>query len=167
MYRGRTRGWCLGNAVSTPEQIRCSTFCWGVVRSEGAGEWARLPRTDDWPCYALVSRPELELRELSPGAPDTCGYNVGHSISTRTLPCGFDTKKPDSSLIYSPIMAHEINSNVQLLANLVDPDDEEDSEYRFLVDGKYIKYVTVAPGVLRKCDRTFSPALIPLLPPFP
>lgn len=64
-------------------------------------------------------------------------------------------------------MTEETNSNVQLLANLVDPDDEEDSEYRFLVDQRHIKYVTVAPGVLPKSDRTFAPALIPLLPPFP
>lgn len=64
-------------------------------------------------------------------------------------------------------MAHENNSHAQLLANLVDPDDEEDSEYRFLVDQTHVKYVTVAPGVLPKSDRIFAPALIPLLPPFP
>ncbi|KAL6696518.1 hypothetical protein J3F84DRAFT_299583 [Trichoderma pleuroticola] len=59
------------------------------------------------------------------------------------------------------------NSNVQLLAVLVDWDDEEEGEYRFLVDGKDTKYVTVDPGVLPKDNRTFGPILIPLLPPFP
>ncbi|KAH7308939.1 hypothetical protein B0I35DRAFT_441048 [Stachybotrys elegans] len=60
-----------------------------------------------------------------------------------------------------------MNSNVQLLTLLVDSSDEEDSEYRFLVDGRDVKYVTVAPGALPKEDRTFAPVLIPLLPPFP
>ncbi|KAJ4861797.1 hypothetical protein T069G_02751 [Trichoderma breve] len=43
------------------------------------------------------------------------------------------------------------NSNVQLLAVLVDWDDEEEGEYRFLVDGQ----------------SDLWPVLIPLLPPFP
>lgn len=60
-----------------------------------------------------------------------------------------------------------INSNVQLLTLLVDPSDEDDSDYRFLVDGKEVKYVTVAPGTLPKDDRTFAPVLIPMLPTFP
>ncbi|KAF7533972.1 hypothetical protein G7Z17_g13435 [Cylindrodendrum hubeiense] len=58
------------------------------------------------------------------------------------------------------------NSNVELLAVLVDPDDADDGEYRFLVDGKHVKYVTIEPGVLPK-DRTYGPELIPLLPAFP
>ncbi len=60
-----------------------------------------------------------------------------------------------------------VNGHVHLLAVLVDVDDKEDGEYRFLVDGQHVKYVTVAPGVLPKDDRTFAPVLIPLLPPFP
>jgi predicted Ser/Thr protein kinase len=59
------------------------------------------------------------------------------------------------------------NSNVQLLATLVDSNDEEESEYRFLVDEKHVKYVTVDPGVFPKNDRTFAPVLITMLPPFP
>ncbi|KYK61638.1 hypothetical protein DCS_02781 [Drechmeria coniospora] len=59
------------------------------------------------------------------------------------------------------------NSNVQLLATLVDFDDEEEGEYRFLIDGKHVKYVTVDPGVLPKDDRTFAPIFLPLLPSFP
>jgi Lipopolysaccharide kinase (Kdo/WaaP) family len=61
----------------------------------------------------------------------------------------------------------QINSNVQLLTLLVDSEDQEDSEYRFLVDGRDVKYVTVAPISLPRDDRTFAPILIPLLPPFP
>ncbi|KAH7140833.1 hypothetical protein EDB81DRAFT_654756 [Dactylonectria macrodidyma] len=62
------------------------------------------------------------------------------------------------------------NSNVELLAALVGPDDDAGSgEYRFLVDGKHVKYVTVEPGALPedKDDRTPAAALIPLLPAFP
>ncbi|KKP01150.1 hypothetical protein THAR02_06748 [Trichoderma harzianum] len=59
------------------------------------------------------------------------------------------------------------NSNVQLSSVLVDWNDEEKGAYRFLVDGKDTKYVTVEPGVLPKDSRTFGPILIPLLPPFP
>ncbi|XXG93890.1 hypothetical protein Hte_000139 [Hypoxylon texense] len=59
------------------------------------------------------------------------------------------------------------NSNVQLLAALVDLDDEDDGDYRFLVDDKRVVYVTVEPGALPKDDRTFGPVLIPTLPSFP
>lgn len=59
------------------------------------------------------------------------------------------------------------NSNVQLLTVLVDADDKEDGEYRFLVDEKHVKYVTVSPGALPLDDRTFAPIFIPLLPSFP
>ncbi|KAK9437421.1 alpha-galactosidase a precursor [Metarhizium brunneum] len=48
------------------------------------------------------------------------------------------------------------NSNIQLLATLADFEDEEESEYRFLVDGKHVKD-----------DRTFAPILLPTLPSFP
>ncbi|KAI0837092.1 hypothetical protein F5Y06DRAFT_91837 [Hypoxylon sp. FL0890] len=62
---------------------------------------------------------------------------------------------------------HKKNGNVQLLAALADFDDKEESEYRFLVDEKHIKYVTVDPGVLPKENRTFAPVLIETLPQFP
>lgn len=58
------------------------------------------------------------------------------------------------------------NTNIQLLATLVDAADVDESEYRFL-DGKHVKYVSVDPGILPKDDRTFAPALLALLPPFP
>ena len=58
-------------------------------------------------------------------------------------------------------------NNIQLLATLVDPDDEEEGEYRFLVDGTRVKNVTVAPGTLPKDNRTFAPAVLAGLPSFP
>ncbi|KJZ73911.1 hypothetical protein HIM_06804 [Hirsutella minnesotensis 3608] len=62
------------------------------------------------------------------------------------------------------------NSNVRLLACLVDDDDTSDSDYRFLVDGRHVKYVSTAPGTFCgfEDDRTFEPILLgELFPPFP
>ncbi|KAK4222130.1 kinase-like domain protein [Podospora fimiseda] len=63
------------------------------------------------------------------------------------------------------------NANVRLLACLLsDEQDTEDSDYRFLVDGQHIKYMTTAPGAFRgnEEDRNFEPILLPdLLPQFP
>ncbi|KAI1195142.1 hypothetical protein F5X97DRAFT_335559 [Nemania serpens] len=64
-------------------------------------------------------------------------------------------------------MATTTNSNVHLLAALVDPNDEQKSEYRFLVDEEHVKYVTVDPGLFPNDDLIFAPVLIPMLPPFP
>ncbi|KAF4982500.1 hypothetical protein FZEAL_1893 [Fusarium zealandicum] len=64
----------------------------------------------------------------------------------------------------------ERNSNVRLLACLVDEDDTYDSDYRFLVDGQHVKYISTAPGTFRGAedDRTFEPILLgELFPPFP
>lgn len=64
----------------------------------------------------------------------------------------------------------ESTTNVRLLACLVDEDDTSDSDYRFLVDGRHVKYVSTAPGTFRGAedDRTFEPILLgELLPPFP
>lgn len=64
------------------------------------------------------------------------------------------------------------NDNVKLLSCLVNDadDDEGDSEYRFLVDGNQVKYVTTAPGsfVEAVVDCTFGPLLLGnLFPTFP
>ncbi|KAK0109554.1 hypothetical protein ONS95_002240 [Cadophora gregata] len=62
------------------------------------------------------------------------------------------------------------NTNVRLLACLVDEDDTDNSDYRFLLDMRDVKYVTTAPGTFRGAedDRTFEPILLgKLLPPFP
>lgn len=64
----------------------------------------------------------------------------------------------------------ERNSNVRLLACLVDDDDTNDSDYRFLVDEQHVKYITTAPGTFRGAedDRTFEPVLLgELFPSFP
>lgn len=56
---------------------------------------------------------------------------------------------------------------IRLLAALVDIDDNEESEYRFLVDNKHVKYVTTEPGSLAGIDRSFEPDVLPILPDFP
>ncbi|EXK40182.1 hypothetical protein FOXG_10378 [Fusarium oxysporum f. sp. lycopersici 4287] len=62
------------------------------------------------------------------------------------------------------------NSNVRLLACLLDGDDIMQSDYRFLVDGSLVKYVTTVPGTFL-CDhedRAFEPILLGnLFPQFP
>ncbi|KAH9832749.1 alpha-galactosidase A precursor [Teratosphaeria destructans] len=55
---------------------------------------------------------------------------------------------------------------VELLQASVDLEDE-DSYFRFLVNGNTIKYLTVAPGMLAPGDMAFSPTLLAFLPPFP
>ncbi|KAI1260731.1 hypothetical protein F5Y18DRAFT_404355 [Xylariaceae sp. FL1019] len=62
------------------------------------------------------------------------------------------------------------NANIQLLACLVDEDDTDDSDYRFLADGQHVRYVTTAPGTFvgAEDDRTSEPVLLgELFPPFP
>jgi hypothetical protein len=65
------------------------------------------------------------------------------------------------------------NANVKLLACIVDEDDIHDDDYRVLVDGEHVKYLTIAPGAFRaanatKYDRVSEPRLLgELLPPFP
>lgn len=59
------------------------------------------------------------------------------------------------------------NKNLELLILLVDSSDEDESEYRFLVDGKNVKYITVDPDASLKDDRTFKLVLLTLLPLFP
>lgn len=62
------------------------------------------------------------------------------------------------------------NADVRLLACLIDDDDVDDSDYRFVVNGQHVKYVTTAPGSFRGAedDRTFEPILLgELFPPFP
>jgi len=62
------------------------------------------------------------------------------------------------------------NANVRLLACLVDDCDTSDSDYRFLIDRQYVKYISTAPGTFAGAedDRTFEPTLLgELFPPFP
>jgi predicted Ser/Thr protein kinase len=55
--------------------------------------------------------------------------------------------------------------NVQVLQASVDPDDE--SHFRILVGGKFIKYLTVDTGLYSLDDMCFAPSLILLLPSLP
>lgn len=52
-----------------------------------------------------------------------------------------------------------------LLQASVDQDD--DSHLRFLVDGRSIKYITIAPGVFAIDDMCFGPSITRLLPAIP
>jgi hypothetical protein len=69
------------------------------------------------------------------------------------------------------IAPQQDNANVRLVACLVDDDDTNDSDYRFLVNGQHVKYMSTTPGTFRGAedDRTFEPInlLGELLPPFP
>ncbi|KAF2770823.1 alpha-galactosidase A precursor, partial [Teratosphaeria nubilosa] len=55
---------------------------------------------------------------------------------------------------------------IELLQASVDPEGQ-DSCFRFLVDGKTIKYLTIAPGMLAPEEMAFLPTLLAFLPPFP
>jgi hypothetical protein len=65
------------------------------------------------------------------------------------------------------------NPNVRLLTCLttLDEEDTRDSDYRCVVDGQHVKYVTTAPGIFcdePEGDRNFGPTLLSrLLPTFP
>ncbi|KAH7244134.1 uncharacterized protein BKA55DRAFT_595342 [Fusarium redolens] len=62
------------------------------------------------------------------------------------------------------------NSNVRMLACLLDGDDIVQSDYRFLVDGSLVKYVITAPGTFLNDHegRAFEPILLGnLFPQFP
>ncbi|KAG6176676.1 hypothetical protein E4U10_000475, partial [Claviceps purpurea] len=72
-----------------------------------------------------------------------------------------------------PAMAtpQQKNSNVRLLDLEFSVDETDDSHYRFLVDGRYVKYVTTAPGTfggVKIAERVLGPPVLgKLLPPFP
>lgn len=55
--------------------------------------------------------------------------------------------------------------DIQLLHCSVDPDDI--SEFRILVDGRHVKYLTIDAGLYTPDDMCFAPSLITMLPPLP
>lgn len=55
--------------------------------------------------------------------------------------------------------------DVKILACL--GDDNDVSEYRFLVGGTHTKYVNIEPGVLPPHRHGYEPIILPALPPFP
>ncbi|KAH7141979.1 alpha-galactosidase A precursor [Dactylonectria macrodidyma] len=54
---------------------------------------------------------------------------------------------------------------LQLLQASVHEDDE--SDFRILVDNTVVKYITIAPGLFSQDDMCFAPSLFSLLPPLP
>ncbi|KAH7309028.1 alpha-galactosidase A precursor [Stachybotrys elegans] len=61
-------------------------------------------------------------------------------------------------------MANE-SPTIQVLQASIDPDDT--SDFRVLVDNKFVKYIVIDPGVYALDDMCFGPSLISLLPPLP
>ncbi|KAM7217205.1 alpha-galactosidase A precursor [Rhypophila decipiens] len=55
--------------------------------------------------------------------------------------------------------------NIQVLQASVDP--EYESEFRILVDNKFVKYITIDAGLYDCDDMCFAPSLISLMPPLP
>lgn len=58
------------------------------------------------------------------------------------------------------------DQNVQILQLEVDSEGGE-GEYRILVDGKFIKYVSIDGGLYDADDMCFTPVFVPQLPPLP
>lgn len=56
---------------------------------------------------------------------------------------------------------------IKLLHASIDPDPNEDSEFRFLVDNQSVKYIIISGGLFEPPDMSFEPALVSQLPPFP
>ncbi|KAI0892967.1 alpha-galactosidase A precursor [Annulohypoxylon nitens] len=55
--------------------------------------------------------------------------------------------------------------NILVLQASVDPEDT--SEFRVLVDNKFVKYITIDAGLYDSDEMCFGPSLISLLPPLP
>lgn len=55
--------------------------------------------------------------------------------------------------------------DIQVLQASVDSEDQ--SEFRILVDRKFVKYLTIDPGLYDVGDMCFGPSLISMLPPLP
>lgn len=59
----------------------------------------------------------------------------------------------------------EHGRNILVLQASVDPEDE--SDFRVLVDGKFVKYITIDAGLYGCDEMCFGPSLVSLLPPLP
>jgi len=62
-----------------------------------------------------------------------------------------------------------MNSTTQqiVVLNLEVDEGDNESYFRFLIQGKDVKYVTIDPGVYDADVMVFAPELLPQLPPFP
>ena len=58
-------------------------------------------------------------------------------------------------------------ADYRLLNVDVDADEKAESEFRILVEGKYVKYLTIEGGIYNVDVMCFGPDLIPQLPEFP
>ncbi|TLS27248.1 hypothetical protein PpBr36_04929 [Pyricularia pennisetigena] len=56
---------------------------------------------------------------------------------------------------------------IRLLNADVDPESDQESHLRLLVDQKFTKHITVSGGLFDPDDMCFEPCLIDLLPPLP
>ncbi len=56
---------------------------------------------------------------------------------------------------------------IKVLQVSVDPLDEDESHFRILVDGKFVKYLTIDAKLYSVDDMCFEPSLISILPPLP
>lgn len=54
---------------------------------------------------------------------------------------------------------------IQVLQGCVD--ENQESEFRVLVDNKHVKYITIHGGLYSVEDMCFAPTLIEMLPPLP
>ncbi|KAI1770009.1 hypothetical protein F4818DRAFT_450600 [Hypoxylon cercidicola] len=72
-------------------------------------------------------------------------------------PCPIPVHSPPAMAAHAP--------NILVLQASVDPETE--SEFRVLVDNKFVKYISIDPGVYGIDDMCFGPSLISLLPPLP
>ncbi|KAH6653366.1 alpha-galactosidase A precursor [Truncatella angustata] len=56
-------------------------------------------------------------------------------------------------------------SNIRVLQASVDP--ESTSEFRILIDDKFVKYITIDAGLYECDEMCFGPSLVSILPPLP
>lgn len=57
------------------------------------------------------------------------------------------------------------NPNIKLLQVSVDPTNEDEHEFRVLIDGHFVKYIIIDPGLYEPGDMCFGPTFISILPP--
>lgn len=97
----------------------------------------------------------------------SCGWHPEAICAHYTLVCYLPYSL---AATFNMSLSEPKNANVRLLACLVDEDDTDSSDYRFLLDSQHVKYVITAPGTFRGAedDRTFEPILLgSLFPCFP
>ncbi|RMD39300.1 hypothetical protein DV735_g5829, partial [Chaetothyriales sp. CBS 134920] len=155
--------FCLGCKDETEEDAR--HFRTKYTREEMSGHVAR-------------HTPNLQTDQRFTVSPGRRKFNIPVELMTQSQGLGqgwavVDWVPPVLSELAvaqcpSPVISvmvaasRQRNTNVRLLACLIDEDDTGDSDYRFLVDGQHVKYVTTAPGAFRGAedDRTFEPILL-------